>query len=257
MGDKVFSKLSELAVIQSFSSKMDASVTVLVILLCVVSYGECIVCGQFDQCICSTVDTEVYCKGLAPIFAEKEDKHLIWDLQNHLEQNVDYADILSGYASVKLLHVPTEGCSITGLKEFLDCVMDPSPSSGTTERVETVSPSGEDDTTQNYGTGRIIKTSTMSVDFDLTDKAIVITLAINTAKLGFTAFLVYQILVSLVFIHSRINLLEGRSQKPSCVIACTHRWMKCIYCLCSCFCKCWSKRFKPPSFQGTYIYFHF
>ena len=241
---------------QSFSSaKMEA--LVLVILLCVVvSHGDCMLCGQFAQCTCSNTDSEVYCKGAVPVFEAKGDKHLIWNMENRLDRDVDYSNVLSGYASVKLLQVPAEACTILGLKEFLNC-----HSSSPMHHDETASPPRNHDETSNEDdivhSATLVKTSTMTLDLTMTDKAIVITLAITTAKLGVTAFLVYQILVSLVFIHSRINLLEGRSQKPSCIIASTYKYMKCIYCLCNCFCKCWSRRFKPPSFEGRYIFFHF
>lgn len=238
-----------------FSLKMKIA---LLLLLALTDFSWSLICGQKDQCICR--DNVFVCRGTVPVFAisERENVQLTWDMLNeNIDHKVDYDKLLHAYEDVIILNAPLEACFIDGLKQHLKCTYDEALDDKivSTTPYDTIDSTDERNTEDNVVTlhsGKVV-----NVELSLTEKAIIITLAVNTAKVGIILFLTYQILVSLVYVHSRLNAVTRREEPPTCIINCMHKWMRCSYCCLRCICCCFCKRLRAPTFEGIYICFKY
>lgn len=241
----------------------------LMLLLSFTSFSSALICGQKDQCVCTTAS--IVCRGSVPVFAMymRNGVQLTWDmLQDPVDNKVDYTKVLHGYESVIIINAPLEACFIDGLKQHINCdniLHEVLPGNDVpTMLTQDQTTTDVTDSTSSYDTATpedrenvitLHSNKIFNVELSMTDKAVIITLAINTVKIGLIGFLTYQILVSLVYIHSRLNMITRVEEKPSCVVNTTHKWMRCFYASLRCLCCCLCKNLKAPSFRGRYIFF--
>lgn len=221
---------------------MNSTRIVLVLLVCDV-VGGWMVCGHDDNCICT--DDSIKCRGVPGVeYTDRVGKTLEWDMSGEvIADSIDYAAVISGYSRVVVFNAPIQACDVGALRKYLENCEEGGYGPTTGSEFFTTEETTEE-TVMKGGSGLI------TAELSVTDRGIVIAIIINTAKISLVGYLLYQVLVSLVFIHSRLNQLEGREDDPQCVVRCTHSWMRCSYsCLRRVFCCCrgW---FKVPDFRG-------
>lgn len=212
--------------------------------MCIIGVVGGMVCGDEDNCICR--GGEVTCRGLPRVeYVWRLGKTLIWDMDSEdLDGSINYDELLRGYDHVEIRNAPRDVCEVKVLRAYVEeCGVDGEDitDGDFTERVMT---------TETVMKGKIGGDGLVTADLSVTEKGIVIAIAINTAKISLVGYLLYQVMVSLVFIHARLNQLEGRETSPQCVVGCTHSWMTCCYaCMRRVFCCC-RRHFKVPDFHG-------
>ena len=231
------------------------------------------VCGQADQCLCEA--SIVTCSGADPPevgVKMRTGKTLEWNMMHmKVDVGINFDKLWSGYTKVVIINAPLEACNVQSLRKYIhgNCVAadattaDVTTADATTAATTTVETDADataDSTADKSSQGlcssttKLDSSGVISLDLTVTERAIVIALAVNTAKLGLLGFLIYQIIVSLVYIHSRLNQLEASEEEPLCIINCGHKWMTfsyaCLRKLCCC-CQCF-RRLRPPSFSGKY-----
>lgn len=220
-----------------------------------------IVCGQADQCLCK--ESIVTCSGPVPPevgVKMRTGRTLEWNMMHmKVDVGINFDKLWNGYTKVVILNAPLEACNVQSLRKYIhgNCAATADATTATVETLtdaDATADSTADESSQGLwsSTTKLDSSGVISVDLTVSERAIVIALAVNTAKLGLLGFLVYQIIVSLVYIHSRLNQLEANEEEPLCIINCGHKWMTfsyaCLRKLCCC-CQCF-RRLRPPSFSG-------
>ena len=87
-----------------------------------------------------------------------------------------------------------------------------------------------------------------------TDKGRIVTMITMTLQLSFLTFIVYQILVSLLQIHLRINKLTFENIKAPCIIRAFVTYLAVCCCCVKCLCPCKPcQNLEAPNMQGINI----
>ena len=172
-----------------------------------------IVCGETGNCYCSGMNME--CKGypgMLPI-REKTGVYLSIDMLGGYEHAVDYDTMLGGYTSVYIHNSPKIACYDERLSRYIkDCVTTP-PVAVTSHQTSEL-PS---DPYQHYKND--------DDEDNNEDRALVVTVVFSSIKLTFLSCVVYQILVSLVFFHKRMDMLLGKAEKAPMIVRCMIRFL--------------------------------